>query len=89
MKYKPSTRSLYTDQGQLLKVLACPFVAQELELQRTGPTKVNCRTCDRSVLMAHYYSEQDLQALLQNEPETCLLVDPSKIPFESTQGSSQ
>jgi len=85
MKYNLASRSLYTDQGQLLKVLACPFVAQELKLQRTGPAKVNCRQCDRSVLMVHYYSEQDLQALLQKEPETCLLVDPSKIPFVSTQ----
>jgi hypothetical protein len=76
MKYNPITQELYTDAGVFLKKLHCPLAKRWEQLDPTsGVYAKTCSTCNKPVYDTSLLADSELQAMLQNAPETCLKVD--------------
>lgn len=76
MKYNPITQELYTNPGAFLKQLHCPLAKTWEQLDPTSITQAKlCSTCNRAVYDTAKLSDTEVQAMLQNAPETCLKVD--------------
>jgi hypothetical protein len=75
MKFDPISRTLYTDQGQFLKVLHCPKQKRWQDLRQTGPeAHRSCSHCERTVFDTAELSDPQIVDLLHNDPDTCLKV---------------
>lgn len=79
MKFDPTTRTLYTDAGALVKVLFCPLQKQWEELEATtGQTHRRCDVCSRRVLDTGIMTDDEVLATVRKDPTTCLLVSASQ-----------
>jgi len=75
MKYFLSTRSLYTDQGELIKRLECPKRKRWVDLNEAGDAAYRtCDQCDRAVYDTAEFSERELLQLLERDRGACLKV---------------
>jgi hypothetical protein len=75
MKYNPIKKELYSDKGEFIKKLACPFLMNWSELQ---PIKVgvrNCNQCNRAIIDTAILEDDALLEIVRTNPNTCLKVD--------------
>ncbi len=76
MKYNPITQELYTDTGTFLKQLHCPLAKGWEQLNPTSNAQAKtCSTCNRAVYDTSIFSDNDVQDMLNEAPETCLKID--------------
>ena len=76
MKFNPHTNRLFTDDGRLIKRLHCPFRLDWSKLGPTDdPTARRCDICQHAVTDTAYRSEEELLALMTENPKACLKVD--------------
>ena len=76
MKYNPLTQDLYTDAGIFLKQLHCPLAKRWEQLDPASIVQVKfCSTCNKPVYDTSPLMDSELQAILNEAPETCLKVD--------------
>lgn len=75
MQFNPETNALYTDAGELVKVLHCPLRKQwnQLALQPAHPHRT-CAACERSVLDTSRMTDAEVLATVRADPATCLAV---------------
>jgi len=66
---------LYSNTGQLLKTISCPKSALIDNLQRRNQFEMNCELCNRQVLDADQFSENELETILKENPDTCLKIN--------------
>ena len=71
MNYDPLTQTLTTSSGRLIKKMHCPYRLDKDELD----TGLRCRQCHRTLMDAHSLPEETLANLLEQEPDTCLVLD--------------
>jgi hypothetical protein len=76
MKIDPSDASLYTDSGEFLKTLHCPFDSRWERMKFTTPGVRTCDTCSRTVHDTSPITDAQLVELLHRDPEACLMVSP-------------
>lgn len=75
MRFNPLTKSLFTDDGQLLKRLSCPYKVGWNRLARTDdPGNRICDICAHPIIDTASMAEDHLQTLMEQQPETCLKV---------------
>jgi hypothetical protein len=74
MIFDTSSLSLYTDAGELIKVLRCPLKQQWRELRETETAHRTCSNCERSVLDTSTMTEAEVVAAVRSDPQTCLCV---------------
>ena len=76
MKFNPHTQRLFTDDGRLIKQLHCPF---HLDWSKLGPTDDpaarHCGICQHSVADTARFTDDELLALMADNPNACLKVD--------------
>jgi hypothetical protein len=76
MKFNPYTNRLFTDGGRLIKRLHCPF---RLDWSKLGPTDDpaarRCDICQHAVTDTAQRTEEELLALMAENPQACLKVD--------------
>ncbi len=77
MNFNPITKELFTDKGELIKKLFCPF---RMNWNLMEPNSKNmksrmCSNCDNSILDTSMYNEDELCKLLNQNPDTCLKID--------------
>lgn len=75
MYFRKSDQTLLDADGQTIKQLNCPMDKSSLRMVWESPTRVRCKGCERSLVLAHTQTENELKSLLQEAPETCLLLD--------------
>lgn len=75
MKYNPITKEVFSDEGQLIKKLDCPFRVKWEDLNDHHSTFRKCLNCDRSILDTKYLSEEELIETMNKDPNTCLKLD--------------
>lgn len=77
MKFNPITKTLYTDDNQLIKKMYCPYSSLQWSdlSQIDGSMDRFCNICESSVVETKDMSDESLLVLLQENPETCLKVD--------------
>lgn len=76
MQFNPKTQALYTDSGELIKVLHCPLRKQwdQLAPQTATPHRV-CDSCARQILNTTEMSDAEVLSAVRADPSTCLAVD--------------
>lgn len=75
MQFNPQTQTLFTDQGEVIKRLHCPYRKRWHQLRMLlGSPHRSCSTCERTVLDTAKLTEDEVVALVRSDPHTCLLV---------------
>ncbi|MET3981145.1 methionyl-tRNA synthetase [Mucilaginibacter sp. UYP25] len=76
MKYNPTTKELFTNEGLFLKKLHCPLSKQWEELSQTDLLKGKmCDHCQSTVHDTSLFKDDELLSLLKSNEHTCLKVD--------------
>ncbi len=75
MIFNLKTNSLYTDNGELIKKLGCPFKIEWDDLKAVGKRKRRCEKCTHLILDSGQFSDEELLSILRDNPTTCLMVD--------------
>ena len=77
MKFNTSTRELFTDEDVLIKKLNCPYRMNWDNLERIeGKAKArSCSNCNHAIIDTSFFSDNEMQAMLQQNPDTCLKID--------------
>lgn len=76
MKFNPITKEVYTDKGEFIKKLSCPFRMNWNDLEK-GHNSVSrkCSNCDHSIVDTEVLSDNELLKMVKQDPETCLKID--------------
>ncbi len=75
MKYNPITKTLFTDDNQLLKKMNCPFKMDWNNLESISPTSRSCTTCQKEIYDAMQYSDEQLLEMFKLNPDSCVKID--------------
>lgn len=76
MQFNPETKALYTDDGELVKVLHCPLRKEWNQLALLPvSTHRTCADCERMVLDTASMSDAEVLSAVQADPTTCLAVN--------------
>lgn len=75
MKFDPGTKELFTDDGELVKVLRCPLRMrwEQLATSDDSPHRT-CGECAHPVLDTAALSDAEVLAAVRTDPSTCLCV---------------
>jgi len=73
MKFDPISKRIYTDNGELIKQMHCPYrmawndliVVDELDSSR------QCSVCDHGVIDTAKHNDKELLEMSQQDPNTC------------------
>ncbi|MDG1279620.1 MAG: hypothetical protein P8O16_20285 [Algoriphagus sp.] len=76
MFLNPIKKSLFTESGELIKKLDCPFQIEwsSLAASKDGKSRV-CSVCDHSIVDTSKLTEQELLNIIKKNPDACLKVD--------------
>lgn len=76
MIFDLETKSLYTDDGTVIKKLECPFRKNWGSLKPTvDDRRKHCNSCDRMVIDTQYYLEEELVRMVKQDSGTCFKVN--------------
>ena len=79
MKYNPITKTLFTDDNQLLKKMHCPYKMDWNNLESTSQTTRSCTTCQKPIYDAMQLSDNELLDIFKQNPDTCVKIDINSI----------
>ena len=84
MKFNPHTKEVFTDTGQFLKKLQCPYRINWNKLQQyeENPRERSCSECEHQILDTAQYGDNELLSILTSNPETCLKIDINQYNVE-------
>ena len=77
MHFNPNTKEIFTDNGNLIKQLNCPYKMnwEDLITIDNLPFVRQCSNCDHRIIDTAYYNDTELLELVQKNTDTCLRVD--------------
>ena len=67
-------KSIYADDGNLLRIIDCPRNVSDSELTQTSDHEFHCDGCEKQVVATDYLSEPTIVQLLVDNPKTCLKI---------------
>ena len=91
MRINPLTKEVYTNQGEFIKKMDCPFEMDWDNLTiGNKPQSRNCAQCNQSIIDTAYLSDEELLNTLKENPHTCLKIDLQQANIQlSTNGRIQ
>ena len=81
MLFDPQTKKLYTDDGVFIKKLHCPLKMHVAQLQATNDT-LFCQQCQHTIVDTANLTEQQLQNIVEKNPEVCIAVSAAQTNVE-------
>lgn len=75
MKFDPISEDLYTDGGEFVKQMNCPYKVKWENLEVTDSNARMCSNCDHEIIDTELLSDDELLDLVKNNPSTCLKID--------------
>ena len=75
MKFNLISREVFTDQGEFLKKLDCPFKMDWESMANSGEGHRKCSVCKHVVVDTEKFSDAELLALIKEDPKTCLKIN--------------
>jgi hypothetical protein len=75
VKYDPINKEVYTDKGEFVKRLFCPYKINWDQLAVTSGNNRTCTTCNHLIIDTAYVSDDELLQMLQQNPNTCLKLE--------------
>ena len=75
MKFDPLKKELYTDTGELIKKLNCPYKMKwdDLGLAKRGYRK--CSNCNHLIVDTELFTDNQILKMVKDNPDTCLKID--------------
>jgi hypothetical protein len=76
MIFNPITQTLFTNDGQFVKKLHCPYgVRWDGLVEAHGSPHRSCSVCQHPILDTATMADSELLSKLRSAPDTCLKVD--------------
>ena len=76
MKFDPITKEVFTDNGEFIKKLDCPYKMNWDDLEEVNnPILRNCSICDQSIIDTENISDDELLKMVRHKPDTCIKID--------------
>jgi hypothetical protein len=75
MKFDPITKDVYTDNGEFVKTLNCPFKIGWDNLEDTKTSFRNCPNCKHLIIDTESLTDESLILIVRQNPKTCLKID--------------
>jgi len=76
MEFNPITQTLFTNEGQFVKKLHCPYgVRWDGLMEAHGSPHRSCSVCQHPILDTAAMSDAELLSKLRSAPDTCLKVE--------------
>ncbi|WP_027004033.1 hypothetical protein [Hugenholtzia roseola] len=75
MKFDPIKKEVYTDKGEFIKKMNCPYKMNwdNLEQSTTGFRK--CANCNHLIVDTELLTDYELLKMVKENPDTCLKID--------------
>lgn len=75
MKFDPLKKEVYTDHGEFIKKMYCPFRVNWEDLERTTKESRTCKTCAHLIVDTEQLTDTEILHLVKENPNTCLKID--------------
>jgi hypothetical protein len=75
MKFNPISREVFTDQGEFLKKLDCPFKMDWEAMAISGEAHRKCPVCNHLVVDTEKFNDTELLAFVKEDPKACLKIN--------------
>jgi len=89
MKFNPIKNELYTDSGELLKKLHCPYRMAWEDMERTNAQNKKCGQCQQIIIDTAYLTDEEVKQKLSEQPATCLKIDYKQANLHITFNSNE
>jgi len=77
--------TLYASDGTKLKTLSCPKQVKGSKLQKRNDDHFLCGHCERSIVNTDILEEDELIAILRENPDTCVYINRMNPLFSGVQ----
>ena len=78
MKFDPITKEVFTDNGDFVKQLNCPYKIKWNDLEASDTIFRKCSNCDHLIVDTEHLSDDELLNRVNLNPNTCLKIDLSQ-----------
>lgn len=82
MALRIKNNAIYSPDGEKLKDIYCPRKVDQADLKNRSDGHFDCGNCNQVIMNTDFISEKQLIDLLQQAPETCLLINLENPLFE-------
>ena len=79
MMFDPITKDIYTDKGEFVKRMNCPYRLSWDNLEATNSTMRRCSNCDHLIVDTEVLTDDDLLKMVRRNPDTCLKIDLNQL----------
>jgi hypothetical protein len=73
---------IFTDEGQYLKSLDCPYKYNELSINGLHTNAPDCVNCNKTIVNTDFVTENQLMALIDADNDICLLINQCNPMFK-------
>lgn len=75
MKFNPLTKEIYTDKGEFVKTMNCPYKMNWDNLETTIINMRKCGNCDHLIVDTEVLTDDELLKMVRQNPAICLKID--------------
>lgn len=75
MKFNPTTKQLFTNEGVLIKKLHCPYEVKWDSLGTVASRQRYCGFCDKNIIDIVHLDDKAVLAIVAQDPSACLKLD--------------
>ena len=75
MKFNPLTKEIYTDKGEFVKTMNCPYKMSWDNLETTIINMRKCANCDHLIVDTEVLTDDELFKMVRQNPTICLKID--------------
>jgi hypothetical protein len=75
MKYNPTTKEIFTNEGQFIKKMSCPKKVEWENMEKgENDLKRMCKICNKSVIDTEFLSDDEVLFLVEKDANSCLRI---------------
>lgn len=75
MKFNPLTKEIYTDKGEFIKKMNCPYKMNWDNFEEGNLTSRKCAICEHLITDTKNFSDEEMLNIVQQNPDICLKID--------------
>jgi hypothetical protein len=75
MKFNPIKKEVFTDSGEFIKKMDCPYRVYWENLEVLDATQRKCEICTHSIVDTAFFSDDELINMVRQNPATCFKIN--------------
>ena len=75
MRFNPLTKDIFTDKGEFIKTMNCPYKMNWDNLEEGNSTSRKCAICEHLITDITNFSDEEILNIVQQNPDSCLKID--------------